>query len=98
MRKIHASILAYATRSILETFIDVVAKVLQGARVKQTKSQLSDNTSLQDLGVDSLMLVDFAINIARIYEVEFSDLSIESWDSLKSVKEDLEELLSRGPI
>lgn len=74
-----------------EKFCDEVAEIL-----KLDKGEFSDGQSIvDDLGIDSLKLLDLSAKLEKIYNVKYSSASFIEMDTVPELYEYTKELLSK---
>lgn len=61
--------------------------------VGKVKTEITEDTALYDIGMDSLDVMELAMYIEDEYHVSFNDEDIKEWVTISNVHKSLEELL-----
>lgn len=77
----------------MNKFNDVISELLRSIGQKKSLNQLNINLSLkEDLGFDSILIVQLAISLSKNYNIDLEDCEIESWVTLADVHNNLKSL------
>lgn len=77
--------------------INSIVKDLMRTIGKKSDGSLNKNQSLKhDLGFDSILIVQLAINVSNTFNVSLDDCEIESWVTLNDIYININKLITNN--